>query len=224
MSDEEKRERLLKMVLPSLLVGVIYFVFVADTISKKTVEAEKGWRALKSKGISSAALPGVGRRKKSLDSKINQLKQERESLGGKMAEHTGFLDSPNYGNRVIDKLSYLLARNRLRVIDEGYAETKNSNTPSPSMPEMLYSVNQWLGNGSEKRTMTSWRVRFSGRYTDLHQALNQLAQERPAIIPYGLTMSEAEHSGDGTMVWSLMVWLPVDQPTVDDKNSKGDIL
>ena len=72
--------------------------------------------------------------------------------------------------------------------------------------------------------MTSWRVRFSGRYTDLHQALNQLAQERPAIIPYGLTMSEADQSGDGTMVWSLMVWLPVDKPTVDDKNSKGETL
>lgn len=81
VAEEEKRERLLKRILPGMAITIIYFIFISGTLSEKKIKAEDNYTSLMRKGISTASLPGV----------IKQQSQTQTQISGLEKQHNEFL-------------------------------------------------------------------------------------------------------------------------------------
>jgi hypothetical protein len=203
MTAEEKRERLLRRILPGMVIAVLYFVFLSHWVTKGVVKAKADRQALNSRGIAPEALPAVAREQKQIDAEIQKLAVQKAEFGKQVNAYAGFLFDPAYASHLNDRLATLLAAHHLREV--------GSDIPpdNKEVSRSILDVYNLIGEAPGKKSRISiWRVSFTGSYLDVYRLLMDLQAQTPAVIPAALTMKPAPDDRMG-MAWSLSFWVGV---------------
>ena len=98
MTPEEKRERLLKRILPCMAITIIYFIFISGTLSEKMTKAETDYTNLMRKGISAASLPGVMKQQGQAQTQISALEKKHNEFKQQLKDLAGFLSNSTPSN------------------------------------------------------------------------------------------------------------------------------
>ena len=214
MNAEEKRERLLKRVLPALGITIIYFVFISGILSEKMTSIEEKYKSLVSSGVSKNSTASVMRRQSELQQQIRKLEAENKVYTDKLKELAGFLSSDNSSNAAATAIAEILAKNNIMIqreereaIDEtklsvalkeiwqrlSPAEKQPKKTPEKSKENAIYVQHLWL----------------KGNYQQLFSAMNTIANSDIQALPISFTMRtpETDNALEGELEWELILWM-----------------
>ncbi|WP_152486083.1 hypothetical protein [Methylohalobius crimeensis] len=200
----EEREKLIKRVLPALVIGVIYFTFAKGFVEKGSEKAEEEWRNLARKGISAASIPNLQQRMGMLDRQLAEKQQNRRELDEKVTVDLGSLGGRDDANRMIARLQAILAEHDLQVVDEGRDDgVFERGTRAVTELKQILSAREL----TDKIHFRAWRVSFYGRYVDVHAALRRMADDALLLVPLDWSMQEPENENETRMLWTLTVWI-----------------
>lgn len=207
MTAEEQRDQWLKRLLPGLMIGVIYGVFVRPVLSGDTDKARQEYEGLMMRGISAAVLPGMEQQRNGLQQQISKLKEDDQKIHGELAGYAGFLAHEASANTASEQVAALFAEHNLRVIEE-----KRDEKASPAaFSKSLRDTQKWLQDALQlQATMTVAEIHFAGTYLDAYRAMAVLADGKINALPLSLTMQEwksTERGDEGLLEWRLMLWI-----------------
>lgn len=83
---------------------------------------------------------------------------------------------------------------------------ETSDAASGQLPASFEDVVRRLGKENGATQPRLWKVSFYGRYADVAETLASLGDLDVAVVPVGLTMSEARPETDWR-VWTLVLWI-----------------
>lgn len=221
MTPEQQREQWLKRILPALGVLVIYFAIISHFVTDKSKKAEDQYVGLQQKGVNAAALPGIELQQREISEEIAKLELEDKATRDALAANGGFLARSGSPNDAIEKISLILAKHNLQVLDE----KRNDKPVIDALPRSLRDTRHWLkdmmsaepvanpGAGvapttanSDDKNLNIWTVRYVGAYLDNYRALSALMASDTKALPVSLTM-QAYKSNTGKQEWLLTLWL-----------------
>ncbi len=208
MNAEEKREQLLKRILPALVISVIYFVFISDIMVKKAEKAEQDYETIHRKGVSPASLPGIRNQFNRSQSEIAELQRKQQDYRGQLKGMAGFLSQEQSTNKSTALLSAILARHHIQVIEE-----KSETMTEDNLPPSLREVRNWLQqSGEEKQDFINVQhLKLSGSYLDMYQAMLEMAKTKFPAIPVNLSMLSGAEKEEGQageeQQWELILWM-----------------
>ncbi len=228
MTPEQQREQWLKRVLPALGVLVVYFVIISGFVTEKSKKAEAQYTGLVQKGINAAALPGIGQQQRVLSEEIAKLEQEYKTLHSALEAKSGFLSGKGTANVSIERISVILANNKLQVLEE-----KRVDKPDITLlPRSLRDTQLWLKDissvettavakppvpapapvdkSADNKDLNIWTIRYIGTYPECYRALSALADSDIKALPVSLTMQpyKSNNKSDaGKQEWVLTLWL-----------------
>jgi hypothetical protein len=197
---KSSREKVLLLVMPVLLVGVLYVNWVLPGLQGEIQKAETERRGLQARAGSPAVLAQKSARLAELTREAATLQATHTDLERQWASLTGPGDDPLRSEK-IEQLTGLLKRHGLNVIEQGHAEGKEA-----TIPPALEGIAKRMAARGEKHRPQLWRFRIQGTYAAMLGALVQLAYGEPAVTPLGLTMKEAPLHSD-VREWTLVVWV-----------------
>ncbi len=216
--EEQKRDRLLKRVLPAMTILVIYFVFISGWLGESRDAAEQSFQRLRAKGINPNSVSGTITEQSKVQSKINQLKKKHKDLKARMSDMAGFLSNEFLSTESTGQLSDILASNQLQVINE-----KSQIMSEEEMTLALKDVWNWVKPMDENKTQDDKNkkdysevsvqiISVYGRYSDVYNALNQIAADELDAVPVKVTMSlpqehESEQVASDLLKWELVLWM-----------------
>ena len=155
MTPEQQREQWLKRILPALVVLVVYFVIISGFVTEKSRKAEEQYMGLVQKGINAAALPGMRAATARIREEIAKLDQENKALHSALEANSGFLSRTGSANVTIERISGILAKNKLQVLD-----LKHNDKPDiETLPKSLRDTRQWLKDISSVESTAERRLR-----------------------------------------------------------------
>lgn len=207
MTTEEQRDQWLKRLLPGLMIGVLYGVFIRPVLNGNTDKARQEYESLMSKGIATAVLPGMEQQRSSLQQQIATLKQDDQKIHDDLASYAGFFAHGASANTASKQVATLFAEQRLRVIEE-----KRDEKASPAaFSKSLRDTRQWLQDALQLRDApTVVEIHFAGTYVDTYRAMAVLAEGKINALPVSLTMQEwkgSEPGDEGMLEWRLKLWI-----------------
>lgn len=224
MTPEQQREQWLKRILPALAVLVVYFVIISGFVTEKSKKAEGLYTGMMQKGINAAALPGLEQQGRVIIDEIAKLELEIKALYSALAANSGFLARTGSANDTIQRISGILAENRLQVLDL----SRNDKPDVTTLPKSLRDTRQWLkdissgettaaapaaapvNSSTDDKDLNIWTIRFVGTYLDTYRALLSLAESDTSVLPVSLTMQAYKSTTDsntGKQEWVLTLWL-----------------
>ena len=227
MTPEQQREQWLKRILPALAVLVVYFVIISGFVTEKSRKAEEQYTGMVQKGINAAVLPGIAQQQQVLSDEIAGLDQENKALLSALEANSGFLARTGSANATIERVSVILEKNRLQVL-----ELNRNDKPDPKiLPKSLRDTRQWLkeisaggtaavaaaaptaapvADDTDIKDLNLWTIRYIGTYPDNFRALSALADSDIKALPVSLTMQpykSSNNSNTGKQEWVLTLWL-----------------
>ena len=212
MTAEEKRERLLKRILPGMAITIIYFIFISGTLSEKMTKAEENHTGLMRKGISSASVPGVVKQQSQIQLQISDLEKQHKAFKQKLKDLAGFLSNTTPSNETSTLLSSILANNTIRVKNE-----QRESFPEDALSPALKEVWQWLkpeaveSETNEEKVTDIYvqRLLLSGSYQNMYSAMATIAKGGLKAVPVSFSMKAAEDETitTGDLDWELLLWM-----------------
>ncbi len=219
MTPEEKRDRLLKRILPAMAIFVIYFVFISGVFSEKMNKAETDYTNMIRKGISPSAIPSALKQQQQLQTQINTLESRQRELKQKLTSLAGFLSNATPSNESSTLLSNILAKYDIRVKNE-----QRVAFPEADLSPALQQVWHWLKpeeetgvkNKAKKNTTNKnnqhvyvQHLSVSGSYQNMYLAMDSIASGELKAVPVYLTMKTPDDVDNhpGILDWELMLWM-----------------
>jgi hypothetical protein len=195
----EARQKLLSMLLPSLLVAIVWGLYLRPTAKLNTARTELQ--------AATASEP------KEVDFVManNAATKSREELAAVTKEFDEWnarwqrVKSDRIGkspNRIvgIENITRIFENSSLQIVREVSLDgTTNVKLP----PELESQLKKLSEKGSTVKT-EFWRIDFVGKYRDVAMALGRVAVMCPMAVPMSLSMHD-DHNG--YHVWSLDLWL-----------------
>ncbi len=215
MTAEEKREQLLKRILPGLAITIIYFVFVSGLLSEKMTKAEEKYQNMVRSGVSQNAMSGVMTRQSKSQQQIRKLESENRKYAEKLKELAGFLSADSSSNASATLLSNILAKNNIKTQkEERESITEEQLTPA------LKEVWKWLKPPESKDAKKAKKpaakpsiyvqhLWLKGSYQQLYNTMNAIAKSDLQVLPVTFTMRtpEQDESRSGELEWELVLWM-----------------
>lgn len=204
----KQRNKLLKRVLPLLAVLVVYFTFLGPKFTANADQALAEIARMKAAYQSDQQRANdLARQKAELLAELDSLrKTESKPQTDNNTKQTSFFGDADYASRAISRLNECLAKNNLRVIEDG---RQAWNAAKATLPATVNDLGKPVQASNVPDNDTSgaalWRVRFSGKYPDVYRALEELAHDDISIIPVSLEMTAPEDDSD--MLWILQIWI-----------------
>jgi hypothetical protein len=195
--NAETRDSVLRMILPALLV-LIGYVFLFDR-TKELRESETSLASAKSSAVDEFAIGAARLQSATLSEEQAKLKKEKDDLDARWSRLSSF-PSTNPAKRAaaLRQLTRMLWDRGLYPFEEAPAEQAGQ------LPASFDDVLKRLtSNGGT--TSRLWQIRFYGRYADVVDTLSSLGDSDVALVPVGLTMSEAKPD-TAWRVWTLLLW------------------
>ncbi len=208
MTSEEKREQLLKRVLPALGITIIYFVFINGIFSEKMLKAEEKYQGLVRSGASPAGMTGILRQQSQIQQQLSKLKTDIKKHQTELDKLAGFLANNTASNASTALLSKILANSNIRVQTEAREPFKEEN-----LTAALKEVWQGLKPVGQKKTKESeiyvQHLWLTGSYQNMYHALNTIATGDLKALPVSLTMQSPETDAEnkGALNWELILWM-----------------
>lgn len=207
LSDDKLREQWLKRLLPALVVTVIYFVFISNTLTEKSNKAEEAYKSLMMRGVSEAVLPSMQQELIGLTEALQVVQKKDSEVQAGLATKVGFLFGQTDMNEAIGRIAQLMQTHHLRITDEaGMPDKKISE-----LPRSFADLKTWVGEMLKMgETVHVHRIRFIGSYVDTYEALKDMALSDIRILPLFLSMKNPEGNQDkniGLKAWTLDLWI-----------------
>jgi len=213
--EEQKRERLLKRVLPCMAITIIYFIFISGNLSEKMIKAETDHTNLMRKGISTASVPGVIKQQSQTQTQISALEKKHNEFKEQLKDLAGFLSNSTPSNESSTLLSSIFAENNIRVKKE-YRESFLEADLSPALNEVW----QWLKPETDKAKVKNDKAKqaesiyvqhllLSGSYKNMYLAMASIAKGELRAVPISFSMktSASETVPSGDLDWELLLWM-----------------
>jgi len=102
----------------------------------------------------------------------------------------------------IEKLTGLLKRHNLTLLDDAEADANKDARLAP----VLETMSKSLSETPKKQKPQLRNLHFQGGYLDVNSILQELARGEVLAIPVGLTMKPVKDSAD-KREWTLLVWI-----------------
>ena len=214
MTPEQQRERLLKRVLPALVVLVVYFAIISGFVTDKSKNAQQHYQALKSKGIDPAVLQGMGQQQQDLRKEIADLEAKNKAAQDALQAKSGFLSRTGTVNDTLEQIGGILAKNSLQVLEE----KQSVQLPGKEiLPKSIGDTQRRLKEiaAGPADNVNIWTIHYVGTYLDNYRALSSLAgDDTIKALPVSLTMQPYKSTNDsdpakeaGKQEWLLTLWL-----------------
>jgi hypothetical protein len=202
MAMTTSREKVMMVVMPAALILGIYSFKLPGFRDRMTAATASVAGAQKNLPVP-AAVQAEQRRIADLNRQLGDVEKQTGEWEAQWRElqATRAVDS-HARIEAIEGLTALLNRNRLELQEGGPAEANES----ARLPKELDEVIKLL---AEKKTQVRpqlWRVRFTGRYTDVLDALEELQTAEPLAVPVHLQMTNASLETDQRS-WTLYLWI-----------------
>ncbi len=197
MTPEQKREQMLKRVLPALFITVIYFVFVSNFMEKEKEKAEKNYITLAQKGLSQAAVDAKGVQIQRMQAKLSTLKDKKNRLQSKIQSLAGFMVGESKSAETATQISKILSDHQVIVIQDSI-KTVEVSQQSKSIQE----IKSWLQPG---KTLSVEQMDLRGDYLSMYRALKTLKEKQLAMLPVSFSMQALDE--DGSLKWQLALWI-----------------
>lgn len=213
MTPEQKREQLLKRILPGMAITVIYFVFISGIMAEKMHKAEENYQNMLRKGVSAASLPGVMSQSGQLQQQITDLKRQQNDYREKLKALAGFLSNETPSNDSTESLSAMLDNNGIRVLEE-----KRESYPEAELDASLKEVWHWLKPPASAETdpkatgessVSVEHLWLRGSYQSMYGAMAAIAASELKAVPVVITMHtpEEDNGTPGELEWELILWM-----------------
>lgn len=212
MTPEQKREQLLKRILPGMVITVIYFVFISGIMSDKMHKAEEQYQGMVRKGVSAAALPGVMSQSSQFQQQIAELKRQQNGYREKLKTLAGFLSNAAPSNDSTALLSAIIDSNGMRTLEE-----KRESYPEADLGASLKEV--WHGLKPTEQadakakpatgTINVQHLWLKGSYRGMYGAMAAIAGSELQAVPVLFTMHtpDDENAPPGELEWELILWM-----------------
>ena len=208
--EEEKRDRLLKRVLPTMAITIVYFIFISGMLSEKMTKAEGDYTGLMRKGVSAAAVPGAIKQQSQTQTQIGALEKQHTEFKQKLKELAGFLSNTTPSNESSTLLSTILANNNIRVKNE-HRESFAEDNLSPALKDVW----QWLKpvpdpkNKDQSSDIYVQYLSLSGSYQNMYAAMATIAKGELKAVPVSFSMNASadENALAGDLDWELLLWM-----------------
>ncbi|MBL9095117.1 MAG: hypothetical protein JNL96_28120 [Planctomycetaceae bacterium] len=197
--DKAARERVLAVLLPTILIGAGYFM-----VFNRHKDLEAARADLAATELSALPPEAVGVQLVELEKlrkKQDELKADKARLAERRAELAAVGNPPPViRTQALRRLSAMLWSQGLYPFEESPLEGEGQL--SPMFDE---TVRKLVGTNSrgDKRL---WQIRFYGRYSDVVATLETLHKSESPVIPISLTMSESKIDTDWRS-WTLLLWI-----------------
>lgn len=195
------RERLLKRILPTLAILVIYFTFISPKVADGVKTVQTQLQTLKASGSLPEAIPALKAQADALNAEIRKLEQEQTIMDDEFSKLTEFLKRPNYANQVSARLATVLENHHVLVLEDKL----DSATGKDSMPKSLRDIKEWVSSHGGGVGASARSLRLRGTYADVYGALNELAHDHLTIVPIALDMNVPDSGSE--LEWALDLWM-----------------
>lgn len=197
--DSAQRDAFLRMLLPAIGVVVVY-TFALNKQAELTA-AQAALASAQAAAVSPNELFPVQAELAAENAKQDELKKQKQVVDDRWARLTS-LRTGNAAQRAAS------LRQLTRMLwDRGlvpYEESPHSGAAG-QLPGSFDDVLRKLSPNATTSAPRLWEVRFYGRYRDVIDALSSLGDSDVALVPVGLTMSDAHPDTDWRM-WTLLLW------------------
>jgi len=204
MTQEEKREQILKRALPALFITVIYFIFISDIMGDQAIKAQEDYTKLMRKGISPAALPGVYKQQEQARKKLAKLKAEQAKYALEIKKMAGFVSADGNAMDTATDLANILANQLVRVNKE-LSETFLVD----DLPVALKEVRRLLKSDDKEdnASITVQHLWLQGSFNQVYAALAEMKKNKLAAVPVELRMDSKESDSASQLSWELLLWM-----------------
>lgn len=225
MTAEEKREQLLKRVLPGLAITILYFVFVSNILTEKMKKAETEYKALMMSGVSKDALPGVISQQQETQQQLAELEKKVNGLQEKLKGMAGFLaNTGSSTNAAMNDVAKILQQAQVKLRKDEKALFPEAQL-SPALKEVWQAMKPAEAAAAapapnspappqnpakpENSGISVHRLALKGSYRNMYQALTALAEPKLQVLPVALTMRmpEVDTDNSGELEWELILWM-----------------
>lgn len=202
MTAEEKRERLLKRMLPALGITIIYFIFVSDIMVDQKTKAQDDYLELARKGISRDVIPSINSQNKRMGTEIGTLQEEQTAHKNKIKEMATFVDKAEASTESATLLATILAENGVRVVkDQDRVIDVEALTPALKEIKLLLLPN---------KPIKAQHLELRANYMSMYAALRQMKEKKLQAVPVLFTMVSPEDTKGfrpGELKWELDLWI-----------------
>ncbi len=197
MTPEQKRDRMLKRVLPALFITVIYFVFVSNFMVEAKDKAEKKYIELAQKGLSQSALDAKQAQTQRLQQQLRDLTQKKATLQSKIQAIAGFMTSTEDSAITAGLVSKILADHQVIVIEETVQTLQVAD-----LSKSIRDIKSWLQPGE---TITGQKLELRGDFLAMYHALEAIKQQKISVLPIVFSMQSPDDKGG--LQWTLSLWM-----------------
>ncbi|HEX3657832.1 MAG TPA: hypothetical protein VHV55_18725 [Pirellulales bacterium] len=196
------REKVLVLVFPAILILGVYGLKLSGIRTRLTA-ATASLESAKKSVPAPAAVQAEQIRIADLNRQLADVEKQTADWDQQWHElqATRAVDS-HARIEAIEGLTALLNRNRLDLQEGGPAEANES----ARLPKELDEVIKLLAEKKTEVRPQLWRVRFTGRYADVLDALEELQTAEPLAVPVHLQMTNASLETDQRS-WTLYLWI-----------------
>ncbi len=197
-----ERDKILAILLPAIIVVAVYGVFFLRGKLADRTRAAKSLADARMTAPSHAQLAGQRMELSKLRKETDQLDGKLKLLQKKWSHETAFCVPGSQRHDRVEKLTNLLNKHHLSSLEDTEVESGGRDS---KVNASLESVVQKMAQLSSAQKPQLRRIRFHGRFLDVHRALDELATGQVLAIPVGLTMKTT--SDPDRREWTLLVWL-----------------
>jgi hypothetical protein len=204
--NSAQRDAVLRMLLPALAVVVLYFFGFNQQAQLTAAYAQL--EGAKAAAVSDEAILPVQQQLFTETAKHPGLKTEKDALEARWTRLASLRSNDSFQRaNALQQLTKMLWDRGLVPYEES-AETGNMG--GGQLPGSFSDMVQKISVKKEGQPVAPaqqrlWRIRFYGRYRDVAATLSMLGDTDLALVPVGLTMSEA-HPDTDWRVWTLLLW------------------
>jgi len=196
------RDKILILFLPSLLVAVLYWQWIASPLGAEVTKASKELAALKSRPPAEPLIMMKTAQVSKLHEELAQCQKDKQQLEAQWQALAGINHGTGRRPDKIETLTAVLNQYGLIILEQAQAETsKDANLPGG-----LNAVVQRLKDTAGPRKPEVWRYRVQGSYAGLLRVLHQLSSGEAAVVPLSVTMKETDLHSD-VREWTLLLWI-----------------
>jgi hypothetical protein len=223
MTAEEKREQLLKRILPGLAITIIYFVFVNNMLTEKMKKAETDYKNLILSGISKEALPGALSQQQQTQQQFDEVQKKVTELQENLKKMVGFLSSSgSSSNAAMGEVTSILDKYQVKLRKDEKAQFPEAQL-SPALKEVWQAMKPADPAAvpksptapapppapAETTAISVHHLWLKGSYISMYKALTAIAQPKLQVLPISLTMQmpEVDSDNSGELEWELILWM-----------------
>lgn len=202
--NSAQRDVVLRMMLPGL--GIVVMYFFGFNQQAQLSAAHEILEGAKAAAVSPIEIFPVQQDLNAESEKQAGLKKDKEAMDLRWTRLTALRSSdPAQRANALRQLTKMLWDRGLVPYEESAEGGATGQGQLPgSFDEVMKKIATTPG-GTAPAQAKLWRIRFYGRYSDVAATLSQLGKTDLALVPVGLTMSEA-HPDTDWRLWTLLLW------------------